>query len=123
MHMRSVKSPQPSRTSEAHTARQGRVLHLLLAAAALAALPVGNVVAQQADQPSATPAHAPEVDEAAQAKKNKKDMICEYETSVGTRMKKKVCYTRAQMEARKRAGQNLMREVDRKPLNEDKSGT
>jgi len=42
--------------------------------------------------------------------------ICEYEDVTGSRMKKRVCMTPEQYEARQRAAREAVREMDAKPI-------
>ena len=98
--------------------QQSRPQHRLLAALLLGLLPVGPALAQAADKP---PADEPAETAQANATQGKsagteQRKICRYETTIGTRMRKKVCQTPEQWEARQQAGKNLRREMDDKPI-------
>lgn len=87
----------------------------MLATAALGLLPIGQVAAQ-----TNAPAHSPETQEAAPpAKQGKPVRICEYEDITGSRMKKRICLTPEQWEARQKAAKDFARELDAKPVAKD----
>lgn len=109
MHDRSsAGSIRPYGEGAARAPWQRRVRHLLLAIAGLGLLSIGQVAAQGAADAAATAAGqaSPSV------KADKAEKVCEYEVVTGSRMKKRVCYTPEQWEARQRAGKELTRELD-----------
>lgn len=86
--------------------------HILLAATVIALLPFSTAHAalqtveqhEQSKQPS------------------KNGKVCQSEDVIGSRMKKRVCLTPEQWEARERAGKELKREMDSKPMPKDGQG-
>ena len=89
--------------------------------AALGLLTTGAVTAQDvtdaapAQMPTAQPTRPP-------AKSGKSRKVCEYEDVIGTRMKKRICLTPEQWEAREKAAKDFVREMDGKPLPKDSNG-
>ncbi len=90
-----------------------RARHLLLMSLGFTALVIGPAVAQQAPQQVLQMGS----DEAATvAKPGANSKVCEYEKVTGSRMKKRVCYTPEQWEARQHAAKDAKREMDAKPM-------
>ncbi|MCW4455627.1 hypothetical protein OK348_12615 [Flavobacterium sp. MXW15] len=124
MHVDSIRS---TRLPIASALRRRRIRYLPFAVVAtIGLLAAGNVAAQDATQPGPTQTQdvAPMEQPAAQAKRGKKDnKVCHYEDVTGSRMKKRVCFTPEQWEARAKAAKDFMRELDDKPLGrEDREG-
>ncbi|HRN62607.1 MAG TPA: hypothetical protein PLF73_09125 [Luteimonas sp.] len=117
MRIQSIDSSRQSDASAARELRQPRIRHLLFAVAAIGLLSIGQAAAQEADESDSAQAAAP-----AGAKVGKNGKVCEYEVVTGSRMKKRVCHTPEQWEARERAAKQLTRELDRKPVGADASG-
>ena len=109
MYLRSVRS---IRSTEAGRARPGGhpALHLMLSfVAAAGVLAFGPAAAQETDG-------TPPVAQAESARPNKDGKICRVEDVTGSRMRKRICHTQEQWDARERAAQNLVRELDGKPV-------
>ncbi|MBV2208644.1 MAG: hypothetical protein KUL77_03650 [Thermomonas sp.] len=85
---------------------------ILLAAVITALLSLGTAHAM----PQAAEQHEPSKPD----KQNGK--VCQSEEVTGSRMKKRVCLTPEQWEARERAGKELKREMDSKPIPKDGQG-
>ena len=95
--------------------------HRLLVMAALGLLTTGTVTAQ--DVTGAAPAQTPTAQPTTPpAKSGKSHKVCEYEDVIGTRMKKRICLTPEQWEAREKAAKDFVREMDGKPLPKDSNG-
>lgn len=110
------------RLSDVPTARtpwQGRVRHLLLAAA-IGLLVAGQAAAQEAGEPDSAQAAVPAASQTARPGKDGK--VCEYQVVTGSKMKKKVCHTAEQWEARERAAKQMTRELDGKAIGADANG-
>ncbi|WP_282274865.1 hypothetical protein [Stenotrophomonas sp. PS02297] len=115
MHVDSIRPARPSSAPATDTPQPWRTARLMLATAALGLLPIGQVAAQ-----TSAPANSPEAQEAAPpAKQGKPVRICEYEDITGSRMKKRICLTPEQWEARQKAAKDFTRELDAKPVAKD----
>ncbi|MGY1519480.1 hypothetical protein [Luteimonas sp. A482] len=86
---------------------QRHTRHALLAVAAVGLLFLGQATAQE---PAADSAQT-----SAPVGPGKNGKVCKQEDVTGSRMKKRVCHTPEQWEARERASRDLVRELDRKP--------
>jgi len=117
MHACFVGSRRLPNAPAASEPRRRHIRHLLFAIAATGLLSIGQVAAQEADEPVTAQAAAP-----AGVKPGKNGKVCEYEVVTGSRMKKRVCYTPEQWEARERAGRELTRELDGKSIGADAHG-
>ncbi|WP_149194827.1 hypothetical protein [Luteimonas suaedae] len=82
---------------------------------------MGQVFAQDAADLASVPA-AEQTSPSARTGSNGK--VCHYEVVTGSRMKKRVCHTPEQWEARERAARDLVREIDGKslPYTDDRGG-
>lgn len=117
MHVCFIGSRHLPDAAAAGEPRRRRVRHLLLAIAATGLLSIGQAAAQEAGEPAVAQAAAP-----AGAKPGKNGKVCEYEVVTGSRMKKRVCYTPEQWEAREKAGRELTRELDNRSIGADANG-
>ncbi|MDH5822824.1 hypothetical protein QFW77_07425 [Luteimonas sp. RD2P54] len=92
---------------------RGRHPHLLLAMVTVGLLAVGQSAAQEGSEPAVAP-------EAAQAPlpatPDRGGKVCHYEEVTGSRMRKRICYTPEQREARERAARDMVREMDSKGI-------
>ena len=52
------------------------------------------------------------------ARPGKQEKICRFEDVTGSRMRKRICHTQEQWDARERAAEDLVRELDGKPVRE-----
>lgn len=85
---------------------------LVLAVAGACLLSAGAGLAQETGgsvSPSAVTAATP-------AKPGKEPKVCHLESVTGSRMPKRTCHTQAEWDARERAAQALVRELDAKPM-------
>lgn len=94
---------------------------LLLAISGFALLASGQALAQEAVPANATHADASAAEQAPRSEK--KDKVCKSEDVIGSRMKKRVCYTPEEWEERERAAKELKREMDAKPVTKDVPGS
>jgi len=109
MNVHSIRS---IRSTEAGPTRPGgqTAFHLMLSVVAAACvLAFAPAAAQETD--GTTP-----VAQAESARPNKDEKICRVEDVTGSRMRKRICHTQEQWDARERAAQNLVRELDGKPV-------
>ena len=106
-------SPSPGRS--AVDFRWQRIHRLLMPAAAIVLLSVGHVAAQEAPDPDPLQMSAP-------AKASRNGKVCQLEGVTGSRMKKRVCYTPQQWEAREAAAKAMVRELDGKSIPKDANG-
>lgn len=104
--IRSIPSDDAGRTRPA--ARRG--LRLMLSFAVGASI-LAFVPAMAQETGGTTPAV-----QAEGAKPGKQGKICRFEDVTGSRMRKRICHTQEQWDARERAAQNLVRELDAKPV-------
>lgn len=108
-----VGSVSPSKFSITRALWVRRDRRHLLVILAVGLLSVGQAAAQEAGAPASTQATpAP----------GKSGKVCRYEDVTGSRMKKRICYTPEQWEARERAAKELVRELDGKSIPRDGSG-
>jgi len=112
MHVDFIGSSHLSNVPAARAPGQRRIRHLLFAIAAIGLLSIGQAAAQEAGEPAS--AQAP-----ATVKPGKDGKVCQLEDVTGSRMKKRICYTPEQWEARERAAKELVRELDGKPVGRD----
>lgn len=117
MRFQSIESSRQPDASAAVEPRQPRIRHLLFAVAAIGLLSIGQAAAQEADESDSAQVAAP-----AGAKVGKNGKVCEYEAVTGSRMKKRVCYTPEQWEARERASKQMTRELDNRSIGADAHG-
>lgn len=114
------------KASSAHAPWQSHVRSWLLVTASFALLAVGQATAQDEEGAASAQAVVPEAGNAAQPDKQDKPgksrKVCEYEDVTGSRMKKRVCFTPEQWDARHRAAKDLVRELDGKPIGKDAGG-
>lgn len=115
-------SIRPSGAAAAHASWPRRIRCLLLATAGIGLLSVGQVAAQDAAGPASVEGAAPSAAETSPVKPGKNGKVCQYEDVTGSRMKKRICYTPEQWEARERAAKELVRELDAKPVGKDALG-
>ena len=111
MHARFDRWIRPARR-----ARRGAGFRsLLLATVVTGLLSLGPVVAQETDEvaPNAS---------AGTAEAGKQEKICRFEDVTGSRMRKRICHTQEQWDARERAAQSLVRELDAKPVRDRPMG-
>lgn len=87
------------------------VRHLLLAMVAIGLLSIGQAVAEEGKEAVSEP-----------AKPGKDGKVCEYQAVTGSRMKKRICHTPEQWEARQRAAKQVTRELDNRPIAAEGSG-
>ncbi|MCD9027521.1 hypothetical protein LDO26_04750 [Luteimonas sp. BDR2-5] len=89
---------------------------LLASSAAIGLLSIGQAAAQDAEEvvPAQSTVSAPAGTQNAQSRRS--DKVCESEVVTGSRMKKRVCYTPEQWAARERAGRELTRGLDNRPV-------
>ena len=122
----------PSKPSVFLVAWQGRNRHLLLVALmACCVLPAQAstqeagggfsarvaseaISSQETVKPTTVQTPAPDV--------GKNGKVCRSEDVTGSRMKKRVCYTPEQWEARERASKEMVRELDGKSIPKDANG-
>ena len=102
-HVVSIRLPQ---VSAAGSRWRRHVSHVLVAAAVMGLLTLGQAMAQEAETDAS---EAP-----AMPVPGKNGKVCQYEDVTGSRMKKRVCHTPEQWEARERAARDMVRELDRK---------
>ncbi|MGJ4728239.1 hypothetical protein [Luteimonas sp. SDU101] len=102
-HIGSIRYP---RISGAGPRWRRHIGYALVAAVTMSLLSVGLAMAQEA---GAEAAQAPAV-----PVPGKNGKICQHEDVTGSRMKKRVCHTPEQWEARERAARDMVRELDRK---------
>lgn len=93
--------------------RHGR--QMLFAAAAVGMLSIGQAVAEEADEPA--PARASET-----VTPGKNGKVCKLEDVTGSRMRKRVCHTPENWEAREKAAKELVRELDARPVGDQGGG-
>ncbi|TYT25694.1 hypothetical protein FZO89_05170 [Luteimonas viscosa] len=107
----------PSRPSNVRTSlpQHRRTRCLLFAGAIIGLLSIGQAMAQEAVEPASTQASKP-------TKPGKNGKVCQLEDVTGSRMKKRVCYTPAQWEARESAAKAMVRELDGKSIPKDANG-
>lgn len=104
----STATVRPSSASPVR-ATASRARHLLFAIAAVGLLSLGPAAAQEPGETAA---------ERTPAKPGKSNKVCKHEAVTGSRMKKRVCYTPEQWEARERASKSMARELDSRPISE-----
>lgn len=108
---------QPAREPRQRTRR------LLIATAGIALLWAGSVVAQEAADEAPADVVLPTAGQtSSSAKPGKNGKVCEYEVVTGSRMRKRICHTPEQWEARQRAGKELTRELEGTSISADGSG-
>ena len=91
----------------------------LAAAFLLLLLPMSQASAQEAEEV----AHSEAASVAAPVvQPEQAERVCSYEDVTGSRMRKRVCRTAEQWEARERAAKGLARELDAKPVAERING-
>ena len=124
MHVCSIGSIRPSNDTAASAPGLRRIRHLLLVTASIGLLSIGQVVAQEAGEPaSGQAAAAPAAEQTSpSAKPGKNGKVCKNEDVTGSRMKKRICQTPEQWEARERAAREMVRELDSKPVGKDANG-
>ena len=107
-----MQAHSPASTRLSNVALTGsdrhRVRQLVCAIAAVGLLCTGHVVAQEPEEAAS--------EQAPTAKPGKNGKVCEYEAVTGSRMKKKICFTPEQWEARQRAAKQLTRELDNRSI-------
>lgn len=113
MCVESIDSKAASRFPRARQ-RYRCMQFLRCAALAVSLLPFGVVVAQE-PTPDATQAAAPVADPVATGVR-RSEKVCAFEDVTGSRMKRRVCYTPEQREARERAGREMTRGLDARPV-------
>lgn len=92
-----------------------RMRGVLVVCVGIGALSVGQVMAQDSEEQAA-------VAEVAPAKPAKQAKVCRVEDVTGSRMRKRICRTPEQWEARERAAQQLTRELDARSVGKDARG-
>ncbi len=93
---------------------------LRTAVSCVALLAGGQALAQEA---ATAPAAQPDAADAAQsAASGRGDKVCQYEDVTGSRMRKRVCYTPQQWEARERASREFVRELDGRSIGRQGEG-
>lgn len=115
MHVHPIGSSRPSNVPAARAPWQRRIRHLLFAIAATGLLSIGQAAAQEAGDPASAQASA-------SVKPGKNGKVCQLEDVTGSRMKKRICYTPEQWEARERAAKEVVRELDARPVGKDAHG-
>ena len=114
---------QLANVAVAHAPCLRRCRLLALAAASIGLLALGQAMAQEAPRADAAQVAAEQNPRTASARRGGRDgQVCHYEEVTGSRMKKRVCFTPEQLEARERAGRQLVRDLDAKPLGENVPG-
>lgn len=86
--------------------RRPHIGHALVVAAAMTLSSIGPAIAQEAETDASQAPALP-----APGRNGK---VCQYEDVTGSRMKKRVCHTPEQWEARERSAKEAVRELDRK---------
>ncbi|MCD9005040.1 hypothetical protein LDO31_02080 [Luteimonas sp. XNQY3] len=109
MHIDSDGSIPLSKYSLPSASWQRRIRHLSLAALLTGLLSVGHTTAQEAEQPAAAQAVAPN-------NPGRNGKVCRSEDVTGSRMRKRVCYTPEQWDARQRAAREAVRNLDNRPV-------
>lgn len=100
----------------AHAPWRARIRHLRPTIVIIGLLSIGQAAAQEAEEAVSAQASTPVIGPGRNGK------VCEYEDVTGSRMRKRVCYTPAQWEARERAAKELVRELDGKPIGRNGEG-
>lgn len=95
--------------------RLRRLRGWLIAGAAVALLFAGHAAAQEAADADSAQASAP-------TKPGRNGKVCQLEDVTGSRMKKRVCYTPEQWEAREADAKAMVRELDGKSIPKDANG-
>lgn len=121
MHIYFVGSIRRSNAPASHSPWQWSIHHPLFAiVTVIGFLTIGQAVAQEAEEPTSAQAETTVAQQAVVTGRNGR--VCRYEDVTGSRMKRRICYTPKRWEARERAAQELVRELDAKPIGRNVDG-
>ena len=109
MHLNSDDSTRLSKLPLCRTPWRRGVRWLPLVALITGLLSLGQAVAQEAQETAVVPSSMP-------TSSGRSAKVCRHEDVTGSRMRKRVCHTPEQWEARERAAKAAVRELDDKPV-------
>ncbi len=118
MHPSSPDPVRPPGIALACEPWRGRTRHLLFATLGASLLSIGQVTAQEARETAPAEPATPPAGQTASTKPGRNGRICQFEEVTGSRMKKRVCHTPEQWEARERMSRDLVRDMDRRAIGE-----
>mgnify|MGYP003575480450 FL=1 len=125
MHVCSVGSPRLSHVPAVRVPRQSRIRYILLVTVISGLLSIGQAVAQELGESASGQIAVPAAGQTPSDRPGRpvaEGKVCQYEDVTGSRMRKRICFTPEQWDARERAAKELVRELDSKPIGRNGDG-